>query len=425
MAKKTSAKDAVYAQLGKDSSVQIGLGSGAPYLVNTGHYVLNWALSGLYHGGWAGGGVNELFGDPSTGKSLIINQAMASFQRGDILVVQDDRVDMTDRFVLLDDTEGAYQKAFCQLLGLDVEDVIKLVDTKTVEGHFKQMEAKVDLIRTHTKKAPIGVFCDSVSQLSTEGEMKNGMDKEDMKKAKKLHQAMRIYSTYIERNSLFYLLSSHVIDNMSMFGPKKRVKGGAGLAFQANCRLELTYKKLFVRNVMETRDLGKKGEVYGVRGFAQVVKNRIAPPFRFALLDVYYDRGLDPYSGLLDHFIRSGRAVGKKFEKIKKDDDKAKIEEKKKLWVGLVDGEKVREDELVALVIDKDLLGIKKAGRDYMKPLASVDGVSLEEYDSDADSADGADVEIDADVEEVSGRKKSGKKAPPMPPPPAKREPVI
>lgn len=368
--KTESAKDAVYAELKKDKSVSIGLGGGAPYFVNTGHYGLNWVISGIYHGGWAGGTVNELYGDPSSGKSLIINQAMTSMQKKDIFVIDKDLVNLTDTFAILDDTEGAYQESFCKMQGLNVKDVITLDHTLTVENHFKQMEDKVKVIRKHSKHSPIGVYCDSISQLSTDHEMKEGMDKVDMQKAKKVHQAMRIYSDFIHSNMLTYLLSSHIIDNMTMWGPKKRVKGGMALAFQSTVRVELFYKKLFIQNKMETRDLGERGDVHGVRVIAEAKKNRIAPPFRFTLIDIYYDRGLDPYSGMLDHLVRNGRVICKR---------KAASGDNPRPAVWRLDNKNdFLEEELESLLISEDALHVKAAGMEYMPPIRKEGDMSQE-----------------------------------------------
>lgn len=391
---KDSAKDKVFAELKDDKSVQLSVGDAVAWFLNSGHYVLNWVLSGRYDGGWPSGTVNELFGDPMTGKSLIIVKAMERLQKRDILVMDKTRVDPASTFNILDDTEAAYHRSFCEMNGLDPDDLIKLLGlsgkTKTIERHFEQMQEKVNKIRGITKKSPIAVFCDSISQLSTDTEVEGGMEKEDMgRKAKKVHQAMRLYSSFVETYALLYLLSSHVTESMNPYGAKRKVKGGAGLAFQSTVRCDLKWLKQFVRNEVETRDLGKRGEVFGARTLITAVKNRVVPPFRFAIMDVYYDRGLDPYSGLLDHLIRQGRVAPKVAEKKKdkKEEKKQSYREKekeeqkaKKSKVWLLDGKTpFLEEELESLVISDDVLGIKKAGKEYLPPIRAIGEVSQEE----------------------------------------------
>jgi hypothetical protein len=184
---------------------------------------------------------------------------------------------------------------------------------------------------------------------------------------------MRLYSDAIGIDQLLYLLASHVIESYEQWGPKRKVKGGGGLAFQSTVRVDLKWMKLFVRNMMETRDLKKKGETFGARTLATAVKNRVAPPHRFAIMDVYYDRGLDPYSGLLDHLVRQNRVVRKK-----------KAAKGASVW-RLDAKHDFLEDELEKLVADEDVLGIKKAGKEYMAPVRVLGDVSQEDIEEGAD----------------------------------------
>ncbi len=311
MAKKQeSAKDKVLALLKKDKNVILGLDSKCAYFINSGHYGLNRVISGRWNGGWAAGTVNEIFGDPSAGKSIIILSAMVSMQNKNIFIPEDHAktVTLDDTFTILDDTEKVYLIDFSKKLGLDIDDIIQLKRTKTVEKHFEQVEEKTDMIRKITKKAPLGVFLDSISQLSTVHEMKTDMKKKDMSKAGQVHKAMRKYSDFINKHNVMYLIASHVIANVgAMFGPKKVVKGGAGLAFQSSVRIDLHYKTRFVKNVIKTDESGERGEVYGVRIIADAKKNKVTAPFQFTVVDIYYDQGIDPYSGLFDYFFRKDK----------------------------------------------------------------------------------------------------------------------
>lgn len=378
-----SVKEKLYSSLKDSGVVTIGLDSKTPYFINSGHYALNMALSGRWLGGWGSGMVAEVFGESSTGKSLLTQRAMISMQRKEVYPVDGCDVDLTDTFILLDDTEKRYNEGFCAQQGMDINDVMKFKQTVTVESHFSQMEAMVEKVRKVAPTSPLMVLCDSISQLSTDQEMENGMDKVDLQKAKKIHQAMRIYSDFISSNSFLYLAASHVISGMSMYGPKRIVKGGGGLTFQSNTRLDLKYIRKFIRNEMETSEAGRRGEVFGTKIVAETVKNSVIAPFKFAILDIYFDYGIDPYSGMLDYFLRQGRAVQVKAKK--KDDDDADAAEDK---VGKNDKKKKKDPnslmysldgkfeflgkDLPDLIIAEDILGVKAAGFEYMKPISQM-----------------------------------------------------
>jgi RecA/RadA recombinase len=386
MAKK-SVKDQLYKQFEDDKSVVIGLDSKTPYFINSGHYALNMALSGRWLGGWGSGMVAEIFGESSTGKSLLSQRVMISMQRKEVYANEDCAVDLADTFILLDDVEKRYNEEFCTKQGMDITDVIKFHRTLTVEEHFKQMEDKVIKIRKLTHNSPLMVLCDSISQLTTEGEMDNGMDKVDMQKAKKIHQAMRLYSDFIASNKVLYMACSHVTAGMNAYGPKRVVKGGSGLAFQSSTRLDLKYLSKFIRNELETIDAGMRGEVFGVRVFAEAVKNSIIAPFKFAILDIYFDYCIDPYSGLLDYFIREGRVTVKPAEKKVKEEAKEETGKKKKKSdknvIYILDGKyEMTRETLPQVVIDNDVLGVKAAGYEYMKPINFNEVVVEEEIDS-------------------------------------------
>lgn len=414
MTKSKSVKGELYESLEKDKGVILGLDAKIPYFVNSGHYGLNRVLSGRWLGGWSAGTVGEMFGDPSTGKSLLTSRAMVSLQRKEIYINAgcEKEVDLTDTFIILDDTEKAYQEKFCQMQGMDVNDLIKLHKTLTVETHFTQMEDKVEKIRALTKQAPLGVFCDSISQLSTDNEMEKGMDTTDMgNKAKKVHQAMRLYSDFIYSNMVMYLANSHVTDSLNPYGQKRVIKGGKGMAFQSTVRLDLRYLSKFIRNMMETVEAGERGETYGVKILAETVKNRVAPPFMFTVIDVFFDRGIDPYSGLFDYFTRTGQIVLKPVEKKKKEKEpepevQGKKKKKKKIdpdTVYIFDGKhEFKHAELAKLIISEDLLGVKAAGYEYMPVLETGE---VEEQDLEED-----------DFPEAA--------PPPLPAPPPRREPM-
>ena len=86
-----------------------------------------------------------------------------------------------------------------------------------------------------------------------------------------------------------------------VFGNPRTTPGGTGMPFSASVRLELTYSG-------KIKDVKNTDHIIGVMSTAKGSKNRIAVPFQEAPLDIYFNKGVDPFSGLLDIMLVNGTA---------------------------------------------------------------------------------------------------------------------
>jgi len=259
-----------------------------PFFVDSGNYALNYVLSGSFVRGYPGGRVIEVYGDPSTGKTLLITHAVVDVQqKGGVAVI--------------DDIESSYNMHFARMLGANTEDIIILnsimledfKDPKTkevVKGHYASLIDIVNLIRKQEKDVPVLICLDSIANLTTEHEATTELAKQDMSKAKVIKKFMRLVGKYIKDQKICYLASNHTIATMSMYGDSATSPGGGGFKFQATTRLELTYRrKIFDAN-------GKK--CIGVTTAAYGKKSKVTIPFRRCELDIYWDKGVDRTAGL-------------------------------------------------------------------------------------------------------------------------------
>ena len=253
--------------------------------VSTGNIALDWAVSGSFLGkGLPVGRVVEFFGNPSTGKSLLIMHILANTQKKGGIAV-------------LDDTEQAYDRCFAERIGVDVSELYML-DSVIVEEHFKKVDKVVKSIRSLDKKVLVTVALDSLALLSTRHEREVGFDKVDMFKAKLIRQGMRSLGAEFSKQNVLYVVANHVIANIGvLYGPKTTTPGGSGIPFQSSVRVELNLGSVIVR---------EKDKKVGVHVKAEVVKNKIAPPFKKVELDVYFDKGVDKLSGLFDVLVSEG-----------------------------------------------------------------------------------------------------------------------
>lgn len=291
-------KDLISKVLDSIEGAERGTESYPKQWVSTGNLALNKIISGRFDRGLPFGKVVEIFGDPSTGKSLLLAHLIAEVQK-------------LGGIAILDDTEEAYDQFFGEKIGIVNDDLIRL-SSLTVEEHFekvfigwkdskgKEKPSIVDLIQKDDPNCLILVVLDSLALLSTRHEQEVKFEKNDMTKAKLIKASFRMVSGKMRSGNILHAISNHVYYKIGIvYGNPKATPGGTGTPFQASVRLDLTLGKK-LKNEDETA-------VIGVESHVTVAKNRLAPPFGKATIEIGFDRGVDPYSGLLEVLESNGR----------------------------------------------------------------------------------------------------------------------
>jgi len=268
----------------KKKGIPVGARSPIREYVSTGVVALDWAISSkLKEGGLPVGRVIEIFGDPSTGKSLLLLHIIKSAQQ-------------MGAICLLDDAEESFDEGFAQRIGVDLGTLTRK-NSKTVEEHFTEVAEFVNLARGIDKKRLIVIALDSIAILSTKHEVQVGFEKPDMTKAKLIRQGMRVMRGEFSEQRVLYLVCNHVIASFNTYGRDKTTPGGGGVPFQSSIRIELSIKNL-IKN--------EKNQIQGVGVKAVVVKNKIAPPFKSCLFQVSFEKGVDRFSGFFDVLVDIG-----------------------------------------------------------------------------------------------------------------------
>lgn len=274
----------------KDSGTHITLGASRPPIewFSTGNYALDWCISNkLYDGGLPLGRVIELFGDPSAGKSLIVARIMGEVQAAGGIAIYDD-------------VEAARDEVFMKKMGCDTSPGAMITaETQTVEEHFKFVMQSMDVVRDKKFEGPMIIVLDSLAALSTKHEMETGLDKVDMTRAKVIKAAMRLVGGELNRKRVLYIACNHTIANIGApkYAEQSTSPGGGGVKFHASVRIELDVREKYRNEV---------GLVTGVRVQAEVVKNKLTPPFRACNIKVDFERGIDQYSGLFEVLVKAG-----------------------------------------------------------------------------------------------------------------------
>lgn len=250
--------------------------------VGTGSSLLDLAISNRPEGGFPVGRIVELQGMEASGKSLIVAHTLANTQKKGGLAVYID-------------TENALSEEFLRAVGVDVANML-YVPLETIEDAFEAIENIIETVRKSSKDRLVTIALDSVSAATTKVEQDADYEKDGWAttKAILMSKAMRKITNIIAKQRVLLLCTSQLREKMGvMFGDKYTTSGGKALGFHASCRIRL-------KGVGKLKSgSGKTEQIIGVQTEAQVIKNRMGPPFKKATFDIYFNSGIDDYNSWL------------------------------------------------------------------------------------------------------------------------------
>jgi len=129
------------------------------------------------------------------------------------------------------------------------------------------------------------------------GDMKGDMGRKPKALAALVRNSVNMFGDY----NIGLVATNHTYASQDMFDPDDKISGGQGFIYASSIVVAMKKLKLKV-----DADGNKTSQVHGIRAACKVMKTRYAKPFEGVQVEIPYETGMSPYSGLVEFFEAKG-----------------------------------------------------------------------------------------------------------------------
>lgn len=274
--------------------LDVAVGSGEPprYWYSTGNVVLNRIISGSFTRGIPQGRVTGLVGPSQAGKSFLACNMMVSAQKA-------------GAHLLVIDSENALDEDFVRAIGVNPDDGYTYVAADTIPQVSKVVSSFIKGYKDEYGDDPdapqVLIVIDSLDMLLTETEQdhfEKGVMKGDQgQRNKQLKAMLRTFVQAIKRLNIAIVITDSVYRNQD-------VMNGEGV-WMVKDAVKYSLSQIILLTKLKLKDTGDT-EIKGIRMKCEGYKTRFTKPFQKVVIEVPYEEGMNPYSGLLEVGLELG-----------------------------------------------------------------------------------------------------------------------